>query len=92
MDNEKNEIKKKKKEEEERENRNGALSTTTTTTTTTLERNEDNRLPGLRNVESFAKDITSDVVSVHDYMEQVRVLFVRSCACVCICVFFCGRV
>jgi hypothetical protein len=58
-----------------------------------LERNEDNRPPGLMNVESFAKDtITSDVVSVHDYMEQVRVLFVCSCACVCICVFFCGRV
>jgi hypothetical protein len=62
-----------------------------------LERNEDNRLPGLMNVESFAKDtITSDVVSVHDYMEQVRVLFVRSfvrvCVCVCICVFFYGSV
>jgi hypothetical protein len=56
-----------------------------------LERNEDNRLPGLMNVESFAKDtITSDVISVHDYMEQVRVLFVRSF--VCVCVFFCGRV
>ncbi|CAM6043222.1 unnamed protein product [Sphagnum compactum] len=67
VENEKNEIKKKKKEEEERENRNGALFTSTT-----LERNEDNRLPGLMNVESFAKDtITSDVVSVHDYMEQV---------------------
>jgi hypothetical protein len=81
VENEKNEIKKKKKEEEERENRNGALSTT-------LERNEDNRLPGLMNVESFAKDtITSDVVSVHDYMEQVPVLFVRVCVCVCVCSF-----
>jgi hypothetical protein len=92
VENEKNEIKKKKEEEEGRENRNGALSTTTTTTTTTLERNEDNRLPGLMNVESFAKDtITSDVVSVHDYMDQVRVLFVRSfvrsCVCVCVCPF-----
>jgi hypothetical protein len=39
------------------------------------------------NVESFARDtITSDVVSVHDYMEQVRVLFVRSCVCVCVSV------
>ncbi len=88
VENEKNEIKKKKKEEEERENRNGALSTTTTT----LERNEDNRLPGLMNVESFAKDtITSDVVSVHDYMEQVRVLFVRSFvrSFVCVCVYLC---
>jgi hypothetical protein len=87
VESEKNEIKKKKKkEEEERENRNGALSTTTT-----LERNEDNRLPGLMNVESFAKDtITSDVVSVHDYMEQVRVSFVRSFVRVCVCVSVCS--